>query len=221
MKKKYYVVWQGRAPGIYDIWKLAEAQVVGFKRPHYRGFATLEEAQYAYAHEAEFRRVVEREGEAAERAEGGLKPERWHMPEAEGEAPLTRAVAVDAACSGNPGAMEYRGVQLWDNQVCFHHKYAVGTNNVGEFLAVVEALARLRQTGATDVTIYTDSQIALLWVHKGKCATKLLLTPRTAELLDVVARAERWLADNGVLNPLVKWPTQRWGEIPADFGRKK
>lgn len=205
-KKKYYVVWQGRSPGIYDTWPAAKGQVDGYANPHYQGYATLAEAQEAYANEPP-RRL-----HAAARTQ-------IETP-APTQRPLTNALAVDAACAGNPGPMEYRGVSLWDNQVVFQHQHKLGTNNIGEFLAIVEALARLRQAGDDATTVYSDSQTAIGWVRRGKCNTKLLATPRTADLLDLVARAERWLASNTYSNPLVKWPTEAWGEIPADYGRK-
>lgn len=129
------------------------------------------------------------------------------------------AWAVDAACSGNPGPMEYRGIDLATGQVVFHFGPVHGTNNIGEFLAIVHALALMEQRGLHK-TIYSDSHNAILWVTKKKCKTKLERTPRTAQLHDVIARAERWLATHTISVPIVKWETKRWGEVPADFGRK-
>ncbi|MGN0028161.1 MAG: viroplasmin family protein [Marinilabiliaceae bacterium] len=206
MAGKHYVVWKGRTPGIYADWASAKAQIDGFDGARYKGFPTRELAEAAYATEpAPLPAFL-----THRRTE--LRPET--------DRPLDSAIAVDAACSGNPGVMEYRGVSLWDRKVIFHHKYEVGTNNIGEFLAIVEGLARLKSAGSTDVTIYSDSMIAIGWVRQGKCRTKLEPTPRTAQLLDVVRRAEAWLKANGAENPIVKWPTDLWGEIPADFGRK-
>ena len=47
------------------------------------------------------------------------------------------AWAVDAACSGNPGPMEYRGIDLATGAEIFHFGPVHGTNNIGEFLAIV------------------------------------------------------------------------------------
>lgn len=130
------------------------------------------------------------------------------------------ALAVDAACSGNPGKMEYRGVYLKTGQVVFHYGPVYGTNNIGEFLAIVHALALLKKMG-TPLTIYSDSRNALLWVKKKKCRTTLARTPRTEQLYQMIERAERWLQTNTYSEmPLRKWETAQWGEIPADFGRK-
>lgn len=129
------------------------------------------------------------------------------------------AWAVDAACSGNPGPMEYRGIDLATGQVVFHYGPVHGTNNIGEFLAIVHALALMEQRGINKA-IYSDSYNAILWVSKRKCKTKLERTPQTEELFQVIARAERWLATHSYKTPIIKWETKKWGEVPADFGRK-
>lgn len=129
------------------------------------------------------------------------------------------AWAVDAACSGNPGPMEYRGIDLATGQQVFHFGPVHGTNNIGEFLAIVHALALMEQRGIKKA-IYSDSYNAILWVNKRKCKTKLPLTAQTRALFDIIARAERWLATHAVSTPILKWETKRWGEVPADFGRK-
>lgn len=129
------------------------------------------------------------------------------------------AWAVDAACSGNPGMMEYRGVDLATGQQVFHYGPVYGTNNIGEFLAIVHALALMKQRGIRK-TLYTDSYNATVWIKKKKCKTTLECTEQTARLYEVIARAEAWLRTNVVDVPIVKWETSKWGEIPADFGRK-
>lgn len=135
-------------------------------------------------------------------------------------AAINEAIAVDAACSGNPGPMEYRGIYLRTGKEIFHYGPVHGTNNIGEFLAIVHGLALLKQKGLDTMPIYSDSVNAQLWVKKKKCKTTLVRTPETAQLYDVIARAEAWLRNNTYNNPILKWPTEEWGEIPADFGRK-
>ena len=130
------------------------------------------------------------------------------------------AWAVDAACSGNPGPMEYQGIDRATGQQVFHYGPMHGTNNIGEFLAIVHALALLQQMGRPQTTIYSDSRNAILWVKKKKCKTTLVRTPQTEQLHQIIARAERWLATHNYLNPILKWETGKWGEVPADFGRK-
>lgn len=129
------------------------------------------------------------------------------------------AWAVDAACSGNPGPMEYRGIDLATGQVVFHFGPMHGTNNIGEFLAIVHALALMQQHGIKKA-IYSDSVNAMLWVSKRKCKTKLERTPKTEQLHQIITRAEKWLNTHNYDTPIIKWDTKKWGEVPADFGRK-
>lgn len=68
----------------------------------------------------------------------------------------------------------------------FHYGPVHGTNNIGEFLAIVHALALMEQRGIRKA-VYSDSYNAILWVNKRKCKTKLELTPKTAELYKVIA----------------------------------
>ncbi len=133
---------------------------------------------------------------------------------------IANAWAVDAACSGNPGPMEYQCIDLQTGAQVFHYGPIHGTNNIGEFLAIVHALALMQQKGITDKIIYSDSVNAQLWVSKKQCKTKLERTPQTEQLYQVIARAENWLRTHPINIPSIKWETKKWGEIPADFGRK-
>lgn len=133
---------------------------------------------------------------------------------------VVSAWAVDAACSGNPGPMEYQGIDLVTGQQIFHFGPVHGTNNIGEFLAIVHALALMERDGITGRTLYSDSYNAILWVRKCKCKTRLERTPRTERLYQMIARAEQWLRTHPVTVPIIQWDTRRWGDIPADFGRK-
>lgn len=203
-RRKYYVVWRGRNVGVFDNWDEARLQIDGFEGARYKSFESESEAYDAFRN-------------GAPRITMKPKPETI----AQTETPLHKAIAVDAACSGNPGKMEYRGVSLWDRSEIFHQSFELGTNNIGEFLAIVHCLAILKKRDCeNEIAIYSDSQIAIGWVKAKKCRTKLEYTPRTAELFDWVKRAEKWLSENSYSTKIIKWPTDRWGEIPADFGRK-
>lgn len=131
----------------------------------------------------------------------------------------TQALCVDAGCSGNPGNMEYQGVHLPSGKRIFHYGPVWGTNNIGEFLAIVHALALLKQRGMT-MTVYSDSNTAQTWVRNKHCKTTLPRDEKTEPLYQLIARAERWLLANPDHSPVQKWNTAWWGEIPADFGRK-
>ena len=128
--------------------------------------------------------------------------------------------AVDAACSGNPGPMEYQAIDLTTGAQVFHFGPLYGTNNIGEFLAIVHALALMDKQGIKDKVIYSDSYNAILWVKKKQCKTKLERTPETEQLYQIITRAEQWLRTHNITIPVMKWETKAWGEVPADFGRK-
>ena len=116
--------------------------------------------------------------------------------------------------------MEYQAIDLQTGARVFHYGPIHGTNNIGEFLAIVHALALCWQKGLHNKTIYSDSYNAILWVSKRKCKTKLERTPPTEQLYQIILRAENWLQTHNYKNPIMKWETQKWGEVPADFGRK-
>ncbi|MBQ0049617.1 MAG: hypothetical protein KBT12_05210 [Bacteroidales bacterium] len=132
---------------------------------------------------------------------------------------LTNCLCVDGACSGNPGPMEYRGVHLPSRKEIFRVGPMTGTNNIGEFLAIVHGMALMKQKGIS-MPIYSDSVSGMAWVRNKKARTTLARHPETAQVLDLVARAEKWLRENDFRVPILKWNTEQWGEIPADFGRK-
>ncbi|MDR0810897.1 MAG: ribonuclease H family protein [Paludibacter sp.] len=208
MKKNYYVVWQGVEPGIYNSWKECRKQVEGFPDAQYKGFADESEAREAFLSLYE-----DYKGKT-------IKPRTDEKLLAEVGLPVRESIAVDAACSGNPGALEYRGVETASGkQIFYQGKFDDGTNNVGEFLAIVHALALLKQQNNV-LPVYSDSIHAIAWVAAGKANTKMQHTEHNAKLFDLIARAEKWLATNKFQNQILKWHTAAWGEIPADFGRK-
>ena len=134
--------------------------------------------------------------------------------------PKLPALAVDAACSGNPGILEFRGVVADTGTEVFRRgPFMQGTNNIGEFLALVLGLAYLKKYNLP-WTLYTDSVTALAWVREKKCKSKLTWNNENQELFFMVRKAEEWLRSNTWNTEIRKWETSLWGEIPADFGRK-
>jgi ribonuclease HI len=204
-KVKYYVVWKGRTPGIYKDWTTCKKMVDGFDGASFKSFTSLIEAENAYGSKSG--------------AVSSPKSRSKSTPHSKNTVILTPSISVDAACSGNPGVMEYQGVDTHTKEVLFHKKYQLGTNNIGEFLALVHGLAFLKKNGS-DIPIYSDSVNALLWIKNKKCKTTLVRNNKTTELFETIARAEDWLKNNTWKNQLIKWETESWGEIPADFGRK-
>lgn len=205
-KKKFYVVWQGVEPGIYNSWDECKAQVQGFENARYKSFPTEEEAEKAFG-ENPWKHF-------------NTKQQKKTAQNISSDEIIRESLAVDAACSGNPGKMEYRGVWVSDNLEMFRvGPFEQGTNNIGEFLAIVHALALLNKADKI-YPIYSDSANAIKWVEKKKANTKLERTDKNQKIFELIERAEKWLRENTYFNPIIKWETESWGEIPADFGRK-
>lgn len=315
---KYYTVWVGREPGVYDNWDDAEEQVRNFPGARYKSFKTKEAAVAAFRGDdaRELGAIIRRlrqpavritdpaasSASSASSAKPAFKPAAsasGRPAAAAAQRPATAdmrvtgvkaassavlaqiavllaahpeidpyAWCVDASCMGNPGVMEYRGVELATGREIFRVGFPKGTNNIGEYLAIVHALALMEKTGKWH-NIYTDSKNALLWLRTRNPKTKLAVEPATARLHAVLSRATAWLkAHPGVprllfkspatrpeqpaVRPaqpteadlfssqpaersgvaaerserpaavplLIKWDTEHWGEIPADFDRK-
>ena len=204
MSDKFYVVWRGRVPGVYATWEEARAQVHGFSGARCRAFKDRAQAEAAFA-----------AGPEADLDALALDWRRQHLP-----AEVLQGYAVDAAWNAQTKRMHYRAVQVATGQEVFHRgPFEDATNNVGEFLAVVEGLDWLKQRNLK-VVIYTDSLNAIQWVSERRCNTTLAPTARNAELFARIAWAERWLREHPDHPPVRKWQTEHWGENPADFGRK-
>lgn len=213
-KPKFYVVWDGHSPGVYKTWAECQNQISGYSNARYKSFESLAKAQQAFTEDA---------GQywgKGEKKKGKATPSQKSLDELGELGVELDSVCVDAACKGNPGALEYQGVELSSGIDLFHQgPYAEGTVNIGEFLAIVHALALLKPKRPEQV-VYSDSKIGMSWVKQGKCKTKLTKNVANRRLFQLVRRAETWLGENGVTNPILKWKTKEWGEIPADFGRK-
>ena len=204
-KPKFYVVWKGRKTGVYTTWKACAAQVQGYPGARYKSFGSRAAAEQAYR--GNYSVHV---GKPATSGEWLFAP---HPPE-------TESIAVDAACSGSPGRLEYRGVDLRTGKEIFREgPFENGTNNVGEFLAIVHALMLLKKNRST-LPVYSDSATAIGWVKKKLSNSKLFADKKNAHLFELINRAEEWLSEQKKINPVLKWDTQAWGEIPADFNRK-
>jgi len=231
-KPKFYVVWKGRKTGVFSSWEACAAQVQGFTGAQYKSFTS---------------RL------AADQALRGKYSAHVGKPVSSGDwlfapnPPVATSVVVDAACSGSPGRLEYRGVDLRTGKEIFRQgPYENGTNNVGEFLAIVHALMMLEQQGSmlprapspvlkpglprwnrdypagtgTTTPVYSDSETAIAWVKAKLCNTELAADKTNEPLFELINRAEDWLAEHKTANPVLKWDTKAWGEIPADFNRK-
>ncbi|MAX69638.1 MAG: ribonuclease H [Flavobacteriaceae bacterium] len=209
-KKKYYTVWKGHKTGVFEKWDDCKAQIKDYKGAQYKSFASFDAAKKAYK-------------EGPKNYIGKSKTFKSELSEVQlkkiGQ-PNYNSISVDAASSGNPGKMEYRGVDTkTKKQLFIQGPFEEGTNNIGEFLAIVHGLAFLKQHNS-DRIIYTDSKTAISWVKKKNCNSKLERNTKNKPVFDLVDRAVKWLKENTYTTTIVKWETKAWGEIPADFGRK-
>jgi ribonuclease HI len=211
-KQKYYVVWEGVKPGIYTNWDDAKAQVQGYPTAKYKSFEDSAEATKAFRGSYK---------DHINFAKNKTTPSVSTTQNADNQRIIKESICVDAACSGNPGNMEYRCVYTKTKEQLFHQgPFPQGTNNVGEFLALVHGLAMLKKEGKLTMPIYTDSKTAMAWVRNKKVKTELKQTKKNDQIFDLIERALTWLNTNTYANPIIKWETEDWGEIPADFGRK-
>ena len=209
-KKKFYVVWKGHKTGVFTSWDECKKQIHGYVGAEYKAFLDKTEAGKAFKKsykDYKGKTTKKKKLTAQEKTKYGT--------------PILKSLAVDAACSGNPGMLEYRGV-LTDNkkQVFIQGPFKNGTNNIGEFLALVHGLSLLKKKKMFNYPIYSDSKIAISWVKKKQCRTNIEFNKENKKLTDLIKRAESWLQKNTYQNPILKWETKAWGEIPADFGRK-
>lgn len=210
-KSKFYVVWKGRQAGVYSNWESCKMQIEGFKGAQYKSFPDRQSAEDAF--KAGYQVMSQRDHETT----------RLQVNETTRllvEMPITQSIAVDAACSGNPGKMEFQGVFVETKTNLFKSPvYEHGTNNIGEFLAIVYCLA-WQHKHKLSYPIYSDSVNAQKWVREGVCKTKIEENEKNKPLFEVIRWAEKWLKTNSFRVPIYKWKTEVWGEIPADFGRK-
>lgn len=211
-KKKFYVVWEGKETGIFRSWADCKANIHGYPQAKYKSFLTLETAEKAYS---------ESYWDYA-----GKQVEEKFLSEMSKEEllligqPVLNSISVDAACSGNPGRLEYQGVDTETGEIILKMgPFEEGTVNIGEFLALVHGLAELKKRDDTR-PLYSDSQVAISWVKKKWTNTSLERNQKNEKLFVLFERALNWLKNNDYPNKILKWETKAWGEIPADFGRK-
>jgi len=210
--KKYYAVLKGRKTGVFTNWSDCEEQIDRFSGALYKSFKTRGEAEAALGltDQALLFPVEQKEVKWREAKKNVVPASELIM----------NSVCVDASCIGNPGDVEYRGMYTATREVIFHKQpMSNGTNNLGEFLAVVHALAYLKNRGS-DLPLYSDSETAIIWVRNKRVRTKLERSSNNEDIFNLVERGLKWLENNEYVNSILKWDTVNWGEIPADFGRK-
>ncbi len=205
-KQKYYVIWEGHQKGIFDSWAETEKNIKGFPNAQYKSFESRSEAEAA----------------SKKNYWASINPQSGKTLKTNGNAGqyILPSISVDAACAGNPGILEYQGVNTATKEVLFKRgPFPVGTVNLGEFLAIVHGLSYLKKLDCP-FPLYSDSRTAITWVRNKAIKTNLERNASTADLFDLVDRAIDWLKSNTYTTKILKWETEDWGENPADYGRK-
>ncbi|WP_337043463.1 ribonuclease H family protein [Emticicia sp. 17c] len=206
-KPKFYTVWEGRKSGVFDSWDECKKQVEGFQGAKYKSFDNKKEAEEA---------LKENYWKYTQKAE----QKQMKIPAKAFPPPIVESIVVDAAWNSVNKDMEYQGFYLKTKERIFHKgPFPKATNNIGEFLAIVHALAHLKKHNSV-LPIYSDSRTAISWVRNKKANTKLDESQGNPEVFELIDRAEKWLKTNTYPNKVLKWETEYWGENPADFGRK-
>ena len=205
-EKKFYVVRKWKKIWIFNSWNECKESVNGYSDAKYKWFSSIEDAEAALNEWWEKYYEVKKTTKKVEIRNKDIPF-------------FAESIAVDAACSGNPGEMEYRWINLQTWEEIFHEKFKVWTNNIGEFLAIIHWLNYLWDDNRV---IYSDSRIAISWVNQWKCKTQINSNESAgfSRTFDAIERAEKWLKGNGIKHKILKRNTEDWWEIPADFWRK-
>ncbi|WP_308637475.1 ribonuclease H [Paenibacillus silvisoli] len=222
-KQKFYVVWVGRKPGVYTSWGDCQAQTSGFEDAKFKSYESRAEAEQAF--QGGWKKHWGQGGGASAGASSGKSGfgyprKKPAAADAHSEEIDYDSISVDVGTNGNPGPVEYKGVDTRTGEVIFAvGPISKGTNNLGEFLAIVHGLAYLKKLGSSK-TVYSDSMNALKWVKQKSVSTTLPRDHSTEEIWLMIDRAVKWLQTNTYSNKVLKWQTKEWGEIKADYGRK-
>ncbi|ULO09072.1 viroplasmin family protein [Paenibacillus sp. 19GGS1-52] len=218
-KQKYYVVWEGKQPGVYSTWAECQAQTDRYTGAKYKSYESKSTAETAYKAGWKGNWGTGTAGSSAGKPAVGSSYKRSAAVETSAEIDYN-SISVDVGTRGNPGPVEYKGVDTKTGELIFScGPISKGTNNLGEFLAIVHALALLKKEGSNKA-VYSDSVNAMKWVKQKQVATTLPRDASTEEIWLLIERAVSWLQNNTYDNKLLKWQTKVWGEIKADYGRK-
>jgi ribonuclease HI len=202
---KWYVVWYGRVPGVYETWEACQAHIHNVRGAKYKSFLTYEAAVEAYAegHEQHI-------GKRRKQSNIVLDAPPYIVP----------SLCVDVGTYGNPGRVMYRGVATHTGLVVFESPpIPYGTNNLGEFVAIVHGLAYIEKNGL-DMPVYTDSVNARNWVRRREVRSTLERDTRAITMWTLVDRALQWLYTHRDHATVLQWDTKAWGQIKADYDRK-
>ncbi|NDV64022.1 reverse transcriptase-like protein [Bacteroides sp. 224] len=124
-------------------------------------------------------------------------------------------IATDAAHSTKRSITEYQGINIETGERLFYRNLGNQTVNIGEFLAVIEAVKYIIENDFQPRIIYTDSKTAMAWYRNKSTASN----KRNKELQKAEIFLKAFAADVDTIEVL-HWDNKSWGETPADFGNK-
>lgn len=223
----YYGVWQGRNIGIYSSWNECKLQVDGYKGAKYKKlnaqneqeaknefFEAMKNFQKKELNNKEQTKIVTQVTQLEKKAT--IVQKALDYPDGD-------YLTVDGAAQGQENC-EYQAVFSSSKKLAFKSKvFKGGTNNIGEFLGLVEAIKYILNNKITPI-VYSDSVTAIAWIKYKKAKTTARDTGKiTDELEKLLQEAENFLVYNTEDIEKIsirKWNTKDWGEIPADYGRK-
>lgn len=175
MASKFYVVWEGRTPGIYTDWASCLKQVEKFRGARYKSFPNKPEAEAAY--KGSLGRVGQKS--TTQRKSNGASVKTYNAKEVEAlDAEIK--IFTDGGCEPNPGEAG-SGIAVYKAQVLDSLWYGLynpkGTNNTAELHALHQALIMAKEAieRGQSVAIFCDSkyaiqcitQWAISWEKKG------------------------------------------------------
>lgn len=202
-QQKWYVVWKGFEPGIYESWESCKQQINGYAGAVYKSYTSKR-----LAHEI-YKKWLRHEREIRMRH----LLEDWCIKE--------KSICTDAACAWNPWQLEWRWVETMSWKEIFHSEiYEVGTVNIGEYIALLRGMKYLLDRELAERVIYTDSIVAMSRFRKGTPQTDLYKVESNKDLRHVLEQWHAWRIKTNPCIEVIKRNTKSRGEIPADFGRK-
>lgn len=193
---KYYVVWRGHSPGIYENWNACKAQVKGFKYSYYRVFPTFKSANEAFGLSlTEFKRRQQfKENTFNLRPNSIVVSSKYEEKNME--------TVFTAFKVGDPPEILFR------TAIC-----GKSTHNIVQFLALAASIKYCYENGLKS-PIYSDNPVALKWIRDRKINSQVIRSDRNQEVFDLVDEAIYWLNCNSYNNQLIEWDVEKHGYLP-------
>ena len=167
MAKKFYVVWNGRTPGIYTDWSACSKQVDKFPGAKYKSFSSKSEAEAAYSGTASILHKPMPGGSASgskvKRKSNGAGVKTYTSDEVMAMEKHTK-IFTDGGCEPNPGEAGSGLAVYRDNELSelWYGLYSpMGTNNTAELNALHQAMLMAKDEAEASVAIFCDSKYSI------------------------------------------------------------